>query len=462
MSQQEHGIGAASPHWKAGPFNIRLPFVHYKIEWPDYTQGLLMCVVDLGAIPLMTEALGMPFEVAMTVVLMNGILYLIHHLLGDPVIPGWITPAIPLLIVYIETFPEGKERIWALISFQLMLGIFSIFLGITGLASKVVRLVPSALRAGIVLGAGFAAIHSVFQEGGRFHQFPITISVAALIAFFLMYSKAFAVLRMRSSGWRLLASLGILPSIIAAVVIAPLVGEASWPNVEWGFSSFDFATLWSEYTVFGIGFPPLMIFVTAIPTVLATYIVVFGDVLQANSILKEADHVRTDEAVVYDANRAHILFGGRNATMSIAGPDVAMCGPLWAAMHVVTVERYKQGRNAMKSIFGGAGSFRWGTNTGLLLLPIVTFVEPILAAGLALTLIIQGFVSVRIGIMEAKNQTDLSIAGVTAGILATQGAAWGFASGILLTLVIYGWRILHDNPDGTIRSADEVNGAETP
>ncbi|WP_454972407.1 hypothetical protein [Corynebacterium propinquum] len=462
MSQQEHGIGAASPHWKAGPFNIRLPFVHYKIEWPDYTQGLLMCVVDLGAIPLMTEALGMPFEVAMTVVLMNGILYLIHHLLGDPVIPGWITPAIPLLIVYIETFPEGKERIWALISFQLMLGIFSIFLGITGLASKVVRLVPSALRAGIVLGAGFAAIHSVFQEGGRFHQFPITISVAALIAFFLMYSKAFAVLRMRSSGWRLLASLGILPSIIAAVVIAPLVGEASWPNVEWGFSSFDFATLWSEYTVFGIGFPPLMMFVTAIPTVLATYIVVFGDVLQANSILKEADHVRTDEAVVYDANRAHILFGGRNATMSIAGPDVAMCGPLWAAMHVVTVERYKQGRNAMKSIFGGAGSFRWGTNTGLLLLPIVTFVEPILAAGLALTLIIQGFVSVRIGIMEAKNQTDLSIAGVTAGILATQGAAWGFASGILLTLVIYGWRILHDNPDGTIRSADEVNGAETP
>lgn len=462
MSQKEQGIGAASPHWKAGPFNIRLPFVHYKIEWPDYAQGLLMCVVDLGAIPLMTEALGMPFEVAMTVVLMNGILYLIHHLLGDPVIPGWITPAIPLLIVYIETFPEGKERIWALISFQLMLGIFSIFLGVTGLASKVVKLVPSALRAGIVLGAGFAAIHSVFQEGGRFHQFPITISVAALIAFFLMYSKAFAVLRMRSSGWRLLASLGILPSIIAAVVIAPLVGEASWPNVEWGFSSFDFATLWSEYTVFGIGFPPLMMFVTAIPTVLATYIVVFGDVLQANSILKEADHVRTDEAVVYDANRAHILFGGRNATMSIAGPDVAMCGPLWAAMHVVTVERYKQGRNAMKSIFGGAGSFRWGTNTGLLLLPIVTLVEPILAAGLALTLIIQGFVSVRIGIMEAKNQTDLSIAGVTAGILATQGAAWGFASGILLTLVIYGWRILQDNPDGTIRSADEVNGAETP
>jgi hypothetical protein len=33
--------------WKAGPFRIRLPFVHYRFEWPDYVQGLLMCAVDL-------------------------------------------------------------------------------------------------------------------------------------------------------------------------------------------------------------------------------------------------------------------------------------------------------------------------------------------------------------------------------------------------------------------------------
>lgn len=39
----------ASPHWKTGPFEIRLPFVHYRIEWPDYAQGLFMCAVDLAA-----------------------------------------------------------------------------------------------------------------------------------------------------------------------------------------------------------------------------------------------------------------------------------------------------------------------------------------------------------------------------------------------------------------------------
>ena len=457
---EDQGIGQASPHWKMGPFDVRLPFVHYRMEWPDFAQGLFMCVVDLGAIPLMTEALGMPYEAALAVVMLNGLLYLTHHLLGDPVVPGWITPAIPLLTVYIQTFPEGEQRIWALISFQLMLGIFSLTLGITGWASKVVRLIPSGLRSGIVLGAGIAAIISVFQEGGRFHSFPITITIAVAVAFFLMYSRRFQAMRQKAVGWRFLASLGILPAIFVAVFVAPLAGEAPWPDVEWGFSKPDFMTLWSEYTVFGIGLPPAHMFLTAIPTVLAAYIVVFGDVLQANAVLKEADHVRTDEAVVYSPSRAHLLFGGRNMLMSIIGPDVAMCGPLWAAMHVVIVERYKQGKRAMRTIFGGAGSFRWGTNTGLLLLPITSFVEPILPVGLALTLIIQGFVSVRVGIMESKNQKDLGIAGVTAGVLATQGAAWGFAAGIIMVLVVYGKDMFKDERDGTIRNFDEIDPEE--
>lgn len=457
---EDQGIGQASPHWKMGPFDVRLPFVHYRMEWPDFAQGLFMCVVDLGAIPLMTEALGMPYEAALAVVMLNGLLYLTHHILGDPVVPGWITPAIPLLTVSIQTFPEGEQRIWALISFQLMLGIFSLTLGITGWASKVVRLIPSGLRSGIVLGAGIAAIISVFQEGGRFHSFPITITIAVAVAFFLMYSRGFQALRQKAAGWRFLASLGILPAIFVAVFVAPLAGEAPWPDVEWGFSKPDFITLWSEYTVFGVGLPPAHMFLTAIPTVLAAYIVVFGDVLQANAVLKEADHVRTDEAVVYSPSRAHLLFGGRNMLMSIIGPDVAMCGPLWAAMHVVIVERYKQGKRAMRTIFGGAGSFRWGTNVGLLLLPITSFVEPILPVGLALTLIIQGFVSVRVGIMESKNQKDLGIAGVTAGVLATQGAAWGFAAGIIMVLVVYGKDMFKDERDGTIRNFDEIDPEE--
>ena len=432
--------GEASYH-PLGPFKIRLPFIHYRFEWPDYFQGLLMCAVDLAAISLMTELLGMPFEAALAIVMINGVLYLLHHLLGDPVVPGWITPAIPLLMMYVSTFPEGESRVHALIAFQMMLGIFAIFLGASGAAKRVVHIIPSAIKAGIIMGAGLAAVSVVFQEGGRFETYPFTITIAVGIAFYLIFSKHFAELKKYHWSFRFIGNLGVFPIIVLAIIIAPLFSEAPWPNIQWGITKPDFITMFSEYTVFGVGFPPLIMYLTAIPTVLAAYIVLFGDVLQSKSILKEADEARQDEKIDYDPNRAHLIFGARNLGMSILGPDVAMCGPLWAAMHVVIVERYKQGKQAMDSIFGGAGSFRWGTNTGLLLLPVVSLVQPILGIALALTLLIQGYVSVRIGIQEARCDSDLGIAGVIAGILVIKGATWAFAAGVLLCFLIYGWRL---------------------
>lgn len=422
--------------WKAGPFDIRLPFLHYRIEWQDYTQGLIMCAVDLSAIPLMTELLEMPFEAALAIVILNGLLYLLHHLLGDPVIPGWITPAIPLLTIYLMEFPV-EERVHALISFQLTLAALSLFLGITGLAAKVVRIIPNALRAGIVVGAGIAAVQGLFVEGGRFETFPFTITICVGLAFFLLYSKRFHAIQNKSRFFAFIGGLGILPAMLAAVFIAPIFGEAPWPQIEWGISKPDFATLWSEYTVFGLGLPPVSMFLSSIPMVFAAYIVVFGDVLQAKAVLAEAAEHRPDEQVIYNANRAHLIFGARNALMGVFGPDNAMCGPLWAAMHVTTSERYKKGPKAMQSIFSGAGSFRWGTNTGLWLLPIVSIMQPILGVALALTLLVQGFVSIRVGLTEARSKTDLGIAGVTASILAMQGATWGFVAGIVLTALIY-------------------------
>lgn len=447
LHQQDLGVEA--PYWPVGPFKVRLPFIHYRFEISDYMQGLLMCAVDLAAIPLMTEFLGMPFEVALAVVILNGLLYLTHHLLGDPVVPGWITPAIPLLMAYCSQFPEGPERVHALIAFQLMLGIFSISLGMTGMARKVVSLVPSALKAGIIMGAGLSAVVTVFKEGGRFDAFPWTISIAIGIAFYLVFSIHFQELKKRNRFWWNFAKLGIFPIILLAVIVAPIFGEAPWPSIEWGISQPDFVTLFNEYTVFGLGMPPLMMFITAIPTVFAAYLVVFGDVLGAKAILGEADHVRRDEKVDFNPDRSHLIFGGRNAFMSIFGPDVAMCGPQWSAMQVVITERFKGGAKAMKSIYGGVGSFRWGTNTGLLLLPVVTLVQPILGVALALTLLIQGYVSVRLGIMEARSQRDLGIAGVIGAVLAIKGAGWAFAIGLGLCLLIYGTRFFRGENDQT-------------
>jgi hypothetical protein len=447
--------GEESPFLPLGPFKVRLPFLHYRFEWPDYFQGLLMCAVDLAAIPLMTELLGMPFEAALAVVILNGLLYLLHHLLGDPVVPGWITPAIPLLMAYCASFPEGPERVHALISFQIELGLLSICLGATGLASKVVHYVPAAIKAGVIMGAGIAAIITVFKEGGRFDSFPWTISIAVGLAFYMIFSRHFGQLKQRNRFWLNVGKLGIFPIIALAVIIAPLFGEAPWPKLEWGFSSPDFGLLWREYTLFGVGLPPLTLFLTAIPTVLATYLVLFGDVIQSKALLEEADQQRPDEKIDYKPDRAHLIFGARNALMGVVGPDVAMCGPLWAAMHVVILERYKEGKRVMHSVFGGSGSFRWGTNTGLLLMPIVSLVQPILGVALALTLLIQGYVSVRIGVLAARSQRDLGIAGVVGAVLATKGAGWAFAAGILLCALIYGRDFFRGEDDHTFNHPQE-------
>ncbi|MDQ7735172.1 hypothetical protein QT231_20935 [Halomonas sp. SpR1] len=463
MSAWKHRVdGEESPYTPLGPFKLRLPFYHYRFELPDYLQGLLMCAVDLAAIPLMMQLLGIPFEAALAIVILNGLLYLMHHLLGDPVIPGWITPAIPLLMAYVSTFPEGVDRVHALIAFQMLLGILALGLGVTGMASKVVRLIPSAIKAGVIMGAGLAAIVVVFDEGGRFEQYPFTIAIAVGVAFYLIFSRHFNQLKAQGGLWGAIGKLGIFPIIVLAIIVAPLFGEAPWPDVEWGFSQPDFALMFSEYTVFGVGLPPLTMFLTALPTVIAAYIVLFGDVLQSKALLEEADEKRQDEKIDYSPNRAHMIFGGRNFGMSILGPDVVMCGPLWAAMHVVTVERYKQGKAAMNSIFGGSGSFRWGTNTGLLLLPIVSLVEPILGIALALTLLIQGYVSVRIGIMEARSQRDLGIAGIIAAMLVIKGATWAFAVGILLCALIYGKRFFSGEVDKTfVKDWDEASLPQT-
>ncbi|MFD2675106.1 benzoate/H(+) symporter BenE family transporter [Gulosibacter bifidus] len=433
--------------WKAGPFDIRLPFLHYRFEWQDYTQGLVICAVDMAAIPLITQALGMPFEAALAIVIMNGLLYLLHSTFGDPVIPGWITPAIPLLLMYLEEFPQ-EQKVHALVAFQLLLGLFSLTLGITKLASRVVKLIPNALRAGIVIGAGIAAVQRVFADGGEFDQFPASISICVAVAIFFMYSKWFQNAQRNNAVLSTIGNFGILPAMLLAVIVAPLVGEAAWPTIEWGITQPDFMTVFTEYTVFGVGFPPIEMFITAIPIVLAAYIVVFGDVIQAEAVLDEANAVRKDENVKYNPNRAHLIFGGRNMVMGVAGPDCAMCGPLWAAMHVATSERYKKGPKAMQSIFSGAAAVRLGTNTGLWLLPIVMMMQPTLDVGLALTLLIQGFVSVRVGVTEARSKTDLGIAGVVAAIIAIDGATTGFAAGVLLTLLIYTKDFFRGEDDG--------------
>lgn len=85
--------GAEQPYWPCGPFKVRLPFIHYRWETAEMLQALIMFVVSLGMIPLLEKFLGLPYDVALAYVVVCGIGFMLPALLGVPMVPGWITPA---------------------------------------------------------------------------------------------------------------------------------------------------------------------------------------------------------------------------------------------------------------------------------------------------------------------------------------------------------------------------------
>lgn len=113
-----------------------------------------------------------------------------------------------------------------------------------------------------------------------------------------------------------------------------------------------------------------------------------------------------------------------------------MCGPLWAAVTASVSQRYKEGRTAMDSIYGGVGTFRIMTCISVALVPIVSLVQPILPVALSLTMLVQGYICTRLAMSMCKSELDMGIAGVMAAVLATKGAAWGLGIGIILYVLL--------------------------
>ncbi len=167
------------PFWPAGPFKIRLPFIHYRWEWVEFIQALILFVVSLAMIPLLEKYLGLPYSVALAYVFVCGIGFMMPAFLGTSMVPGWITPAIPVVLLYLGQFAPGPEAIKALVALQLLVAAIFLFLGLSRLSSKVVAKVPDSIKAGILLGAGVAAYMGELKVGGRIPKTPIAIALAA-------------------------------------------------------------------------------------------------------------------------------------------------------------------------------------------------------------------------------------------------------------------------------------------
>ncbi|HOP63776.1 MAG TPA: hypothetical protein PK906_10420, partial [Spirochaetota bacterium] len=181
-----------------------------------------MCAVCLSIIPVLIGKLGMSFEVALAVVILNGTLYLAHVTFGDPVVPGWITPAIPLIVAYCETFSPGAERMQALIAFQMEFGVACMILGFTGVAKKFINLIPNAVQSAVLMGAGFAAVIMIFAPGKGLKSFdanPLTITICVGLAFYLLFSQSFKAFKKKHKWAYYLGNLGMMPCLALAIFV---------------------------------------------------------------------------------------------------------------------------------------------------------------------------------------------------------------------------------------------------
>lgn len=433
IKKREHG--KEQPYLPFGIFKIRVPFVHYKVEKAEFIQAFIMFVVSVSMIPLLQQSLGLPYEVAMAYVFVCGIGFMLPALLGEPVVPGWITPAIPIVILYLSNYPAGPEAIKALVALQLLVTFIFLFLGITGLGAKLANNLPNSLKGGILIGAGIAALLGEIQTGGRLAETPISLTIGSFVAIYLLFSLSFKKLSANNKLARFLSNAGIVPALLIAIVIGWAVGEYKTPNIEWGINLPAFGEMWN-YLPFTVGFPDIGLYIAAIPTAIIAYIIAYGDIVVGGALMDRASKDREDEFIDSNTNRIHIITGIRNLLHSFFAPYPGLAGPIWTAITATVSERYRNGRDAMDSIYGGAGTFWIAGFLALFILPLVTIFQPVLPIALSLTLILTGYLCITIGIDQLKTEAERGVAGVMAVALAVYGAAPGLITGVILYIII--------------------------
>lgn len=427
--------GEEHPYWPAGPFKIRLPFIHYRWEWPETIQALIMFVVAMAAIPLLETYLGLPYEVALAYVTVCGIGFLLPNLLGVPYVPGWITPAVPVVILYLQNFEPGPEAIRALVGLQLIVTLIFFILGITRLGSKLVEVIPDSIKGGILLGAGIAAISGEISTGGRLAETPLSLILGSIVTAYVLFSLSFRDWVEEHRWAKIIASYGMVPGALVAMAIGWSAGEYPLPDIELGLALPDFSEIW-DYLPFTVGWPSLEMLWMAIPTAVIAYIIAFGDIIVGRTLLKRADHLRQDEVIEDNVDRVHLVTAIRNLVHSLFAPYPGLAGPLFTGGMATIAERYRYGRSAMDTIYSGAGVFWIVALLALFVLPLVTIVKPVLPIALSLTLLITGYLCISVGVEQIKSSTAMGVAGTMGIVLAVHGAAYGLIAGLVLYLLL--------------------------
>lgn len=451
--------GEEQPGIHIGPFCIRIPLVHHRWSWTEFFAAMFLGVACLGAgmgttmsvfgldDPANIAALGLTengaFLMSLTFGVLNAICYYLPSLLGDPVVPGWITPALPLTINFLSQwavpdFATGNvDRIKAMIALQMLVAVFFLIMGVSGLGRKLVEVVPMSIKAGIVIGAGVTAGMNVITA--RIPKAPWTITIAVLMSYFFLFNPVFARKASKSKFWGIVRNQGVVPAQLFAIILAPvLLREIPLPQIQWGITPLNFGFVAEHFTIFGLGIPEVSFFLSAIPMAFTVYIIAFSDFVLAKEVVEESTSGRPDEVVVFDPGRSNLVSFLRNAVMSVFAPWVPLCGPLWASGLLTITERYKRGYKTMNSYWDGVCTFRAATVIAVMVLPLVTLIRPAFAIFFGITMAVQAFACGNIGIRMTSTANERGISIVIAGALACLTPEKALLVGIIVWAVVEG------------------------
>ena len=395
--------------------------------------------------------MGLTFEEGVAVSLVAGTLIAAGPILfGVPFAPGWVTPAYPIVIGVFATMgyysPVGAEYQVETFQFMAALSIeFTLlvaFLGMTGLSSKIVNNIPNTLKSGIILGAAIAAFYQVFfkEFDSKYMEQPVAMTIALAICILTTFSVPFKKLATSNKVFQKISSLGLLPGFVIAATVAYVIGEATL-NITWGFKFPDVVTLFERTSPFSIGFPPLNMYIDALPLVIIGYILLFGDIITGKAILKDPQKERPDEPLDVDVNKVHLSIAIRNFLGLIANPNFPTQGALWTGVHVVVAERWRKGPKEMPSIFDGLGSYYLMAIPFLYVtLPFVTLMQPLMNIALNLTLVLTGFACAYVALAIPKTNAEMASALLIGLLVAFSGEyVWvALLIGILLSVFVVG------------------------
>ena len=430
---------------KWGPFTLRIPFIHLNLRAGEFFQGMVISgATAFAAVPI-AMGLGLTFEEGVALSFIAGTLIGAGPIFfGEPMAPGWVTPAVPIVIAafaakgqFTGVYDPDIFKFMAAMCIEFTLLLF--VMGITGWGKKLIEIIPNGLKAGIILGAALAAFYQVFvTDLDKLMVQPVSMVLAISLCVITTFSEPFKKLALKNNFFRIIGSLGLLPGFVLAALVAFLLNEVTF-DIEWGFRIPDVISLFNRTSPLAIGFPSLDMYVEALPLVIIGYTLLFGDLITGTEVLNDAQTQRPDEPLDVDLDRSHLSVAMRNFLGLLVNPFFPTQGALWTGVHVVVAERWKKGPKEMPSIFDGLGSYYlMGIPFLYVTLPFITLMKPLMQMALTLTLILTGFACAYVAMAIPKKNSEMASALLIA-VFITFFSAWiGLIIGILLSVFVVG------------------------